>query len=174
MIFERKNIKYDPYAVGVVNYSKSIKPGFDFEEDFIENNIRCIPMIVRFKLDAIGIKLKLSEWSRFTVDERRKLTERSCVTEDEMKTYRECIRELVRLRAGTEATKLTVEDNPAWFNMSVINRELQEQAKEYNWEISVDQWRSLTNLQRFALLKLSKPGHENKNFPKAMKEFCLT
>jgi hypothetical protein len=66
-----------------------------------------------------------------------------------------------------------VEDNPAWFNMSDIHYELQEQAKEYNWEISIDKWRSLTNLQRFALLKLSKPGHENKNFPKAMKEFCL-
>ena len=38
---------------------------FDFEEDFVEKNIRCIPMIVRFKMDEAGIKLKLSEWSRF-------------------------------------------------------------------------------------------------------------
>ena len=36
---------------------------FNFEEDFVEKNIRCIPMIVRFKMDKAGIKLKLAEWS---------------------------------------------------------------------------------------------------------------
>ena len=173
MISDRKIIKYDPYGAGAVLYSKSLKPGFDFEEDFMENNIRCIPMIVRFKLDAIGIKLKLSEWSKFTVEERKNLTEKSCVTKEEIEAYHLEVSMLVKLRAGTEPTLLSVEDNPAWFNMSDIHYELQEQAKEYNWEISIDKWRSLTNLQRFALLKLSKPGHENKNFPKAMKEFCL-
>jgi hypothetical protein len=39
--------------------------------------------------------------------------------------------------------------------------------------ISLTQWRGLTVLQRFALLKLTRPGHENKNFSKAMKEFGL-
>ena len=38
---------------------------FLFEEDFIEKNVRCIPMIVRYKLDTVGIKLQLSQWSRF-------------------------------------------------------------------------------------------------------------
>ncbi|WP_353849846.1 nitrate reductase associated protein, partial [Hydrotalea sp.] len=28
---------------------------FQFEEDFVEENVRCIPMIVRFKMDAVGI-----------------------------------------------------------------------------------------------------------------------
>ena len=45
---------------------------FNFEEDFVENNVRCIPMIVRFKLDACGIKLKLSEWSKMVIEERKK------------------------------------------------------------------------------------------------------
>jgi len=30
---------------------------FKFEEDFIEEDVRCIPMIVRFKMDLAGIKL---------------------------------------------------------------------------------------------------------------------
>ena len=42
---------------------------FYFEEDFVVDNVRCIPMIIRFKMDAAGIKLRLSEWSRFSVDE---------------------------------------------------------------------------------------------------------
>ncbi len=32
---------------------------FHFEEEFMENNMRCIPMIIRFKMDMAGIKLKL-------------------------------------------------------------------------------------------------------------------
>ena len=174
MISERNIIMYDPFAGGSSLHFNNIKVGFEFEKDFMENNIRCIPMIVRFKLDAVGIKLKLAEWSRFTVEERTRLTEKSCITPEEIKSYREEVRNLVRLRTGSEPTALSVENNPAWFDVSDINLEIQEQAREYNWEISVEQWRSLTNLQRFALLKLSKPGHENKNFPKAMKEFSLT
>jgi hypothetical protein len=42
-----------------------------------------------------------------------------------------------------------------------------------NCHISTDQWKSLSALQRFALLKLYRPGHENKNFKKALKEFGL-
>ncbi|RYZ55838.1 MAG: hypothetical protein EOP49_01985 [Sphingobacteriales bacterium] len=51
---------------------------FKFEEDFMEDGIRCIPMIVRFKLDLAGIKLKLAEWCRFSVDERATLTGLPC------------------------------------------------------------------------------------------------
>jgi len=51
---------------------------------------------------------------------------------------------------------------------------LQQQAQLIGSEISIGQWRNLYLLQRFALLKLCRPGHENRNFPIAMKEFGLT
>jgi len=53
-----------------------MKPGnnqaiyFQFEKDFVEDGIRCIPMMVRFKLDACGIKLRLKEWSKFSPDKK--------------------------------------------------------------------------------------------------------
>ncbi|MEO6674638.1 MAG: nitrate reductase associated protein, partial [Ginsengibacter sp.] len=47
------------------------KGSFKFEEDFVEEGVRCIPMVVRFKLDACGIKLKLSEWSTLIFEERK-------------------------------------------------------------------------------------------------------
>lgn len=34
---------------------------FAFESDFVDS-LRCIPMVVRYKLDTCGIKLKLPEW----------------------------------------------------------------------------------------------------------------
>lgn len=146
---------------------------FKFEDDFIEDNIRCIPMIVRFKLDAAGIKLKLAEWCRFTASQRGELSLLPCSTEGEIMAYRNYLHQLVIKATGNEPTNLQKEESPAWADMEKIDRSLLEKAKEYDWHISIEQWRSLNNLQRFALLKLYRPGHENKNFPRAMREFGI-
>lgn len=146
---------------------------FQFEEDFVEDNVRCIPMIVRFKLDACGIKLKLAEWCKMNADERENLAIHPCDTADEILEYRTYLKELISTITGNEATGLPVLDNPAWAVMDEIPFPIQEKLSEFNWSISLQQWQSLKDLQRFALLKLSYPGHENKNFPKAMKEFDL-
>jgi hypothetical protein len=37
---------------------------FEFELDFVRT-LRCVPMIVRFKLDTCGVKLSLTHWNRF-------------------------------------------------------------------------------------------------------------
>jgi hypothetical protein len=34
-------------------------------------------------------------------------------------------------------------------------------------------WQQLNELQRFALVKLSHPGHEHRNLPAALREFGL-
>ncbi|MEO6720564.1 MAG: nitrate reductase associated protein [Ferruginibacter sp.] len=146
---------------------------FKFEEDFVEDNVRCIPMIVRFKLDAVGIKLKLAEWSRLHTNERSMLAQEPCSTPVEKIMYLNNLRSLVRLRTGNEATGLAIDKEPSWANLKRIEPALQDKAKEHNWHITLEQWKSLNNLQRFALLKLFRPGHENKNFPKAMVEFGL-
>ena len=45
---------------------------FDFEAAFV-NSLRCVPMIVRYKLDACGIKLSLRAWSQFSLSTRARL-----------------------------------------------------------------------------------------------------
>jgi hypothetical protein len=40
-------------------------------------------------------------------------------------------------------------------------------------DLHTQQWSQLTPLQRFALMKLSRKGHENKNFYPALQEFGL-
>lgn len=147
---------------------------FKFEEDFVEPNIRCIPMIVRFKLDACGIKLKLSEWSRMTADEREHLAESFCETPQEIAQYRENLIRLILDRIKSPATEFPVPQNPAWSQMDAIPCTIKEKLIEHSWSVSLQQWQKLTDLQRFALLKLSYPGHENKNFPKAIREFGLS
>ena len=146
---------------------------FRFEEDFIEPNIRCIPMVVRFKLDACGIKLKLAEWSRMTPDERAHLATASCETEAEAAQYKEWLHRLIVARTGSVATDIPVLPSPVWSRTGEIPYTIQEKLADTGQELSLQQWEGLTNLQRFALVKLSYPGHENKNFPRAMKEFGL-
>jgi hypothetical protein len=147
---------------------------FKFEEDFVEGNIRCIPMIVRFKLDACGIKLKLAEWSRMTTLERANLAASPCETQQQIEQYRKELIHLILHRTGNPATALPMQQNTAWAQTNEIPHSIKEKLHEHAWSISIPQWQGLTDLQRFALLKLSYPGHENKNFPKAMAEFGLS
>ena len=50
---------------------------------------------------------------------------------------------------------------------------VQEKAQGFDVTISSEQWSALNPLQRFALIKLSRPSHENRNFLPALKEFNL-
>lgn len=147
---------------------------FKFEEDFIEAGIRCIPMIVRFKLDACGIKLKLSEWSKMTPAERAHLAEAPCEEAFEVLQYRQELYDLVIHRTGEAPTLIPVEQNPAWSRMDEIPYTVNQQLKETSHTCTLQQWQSLSPLQRFALMKLSYSGHENKNFPRALAEFGLS
>lgn len=146
---------------------------FKFEEDFVEENVRCIPMIVRFKLDACGVKLKLAEWSKFTPSERTLLATALCDTEDEVVRYRDQLRLLVWQRTGSEATPLSIDEDPLWSILSRIPDMLLAKLQELGARISLYQWQNLSDLQRFALIKLSAANHEQKNFPTALKEFNL-
>jgi hypothetical protein len=147
---------------------------FDFEEDFVENNIRCIPMIVRFKMDKAGIKLRLDEWSKFSVNDRIQLAKRKCDDAGQVADYYHYTTELIYASIGRQATLLAVDMHPAWQDINRLPVALAEKLNELRTTLSLGQWRLLTSLQRFALIKLCRPGHENRNFPIALKEFGLT
>jgi hypothetical protein len=146
---------------------------FRFEEDFMENNMRCIPMIIRFKMDIVGIKLKLTAWKKFSTDERIELALMNCGLNEGTEQYTMYLKELIGKYTNGGPTVLEVDRSPEWNRPDSIPEVLAEKLREFNWRLSIPQWKSLTDLQRFALLKLCRPGHENKNFPKAMREFNL-
>lgn len=145
---------------------------FEFEADFVDS-LRCIPMQVRYNLDTCGIKVKLSDWNQMTTAERQALVELPCTTETEIQSYREHIQQLILQHTGLAATKLPIEPHPAWLDSATVPASIQEKAEEIGVTLTQQHWAALTPLQRFALIKLSRPGHENKNFPKAMAEFHL-
>jgi hypothetical protein len=145
---------------------------FDFENDFVDT-LRCIPMIVRYKLDTADKKLQLAEWSRLTAEQKQILAEIPCASPAEIEAYRNYLDEQV-----WERSKKVVKDlggvDVSWEDLSQVPTEVLEKARE--WQCvppTLAQWISLDLLQRFALVKLSRSGHEGENFPKAMVEFGL-
>ncbi|NJP11972.1 MAG: nitrate reductase maturation protein NarM [Leptolyngbyaceae cyanobacterium RU_5_1] len=145
---------------------------FEFESDFVES-LRCIPMQMRLKLDTCGIKLKLPEWNQLSQEERLRLVEVRCETETEIQSYRSTLHCLVLAQTGTPPSELPIDPEPLWLNTSTIPDSVLEKAAEFGVAIALPQWAALTPLQRFALIKLSRSSHENRNFLPALKEFKL-
>ncbi|MER3435938.1 MAG: nitrate reductase associated protein [Leptolyngbya sp. ERB_1_1] len=149
-----------------------MSPFFQFESDFVDS-LRCIPMIVRFKLDSCGVKLKLHQWNKFSESDRQQTVDVPCDTEDEIREYRKLLHQLVEQRTGETATDLAIDEKPAWNDGENIPESVMSQAEKVGVTISPTQWKTLTPLQRFVLIKLSRSSHENANFLPAVKEFQL-
>lgn len=146
---------------------------FQFEAEFA-NSLQCIPMQVRYKLDMCGIKLKLPQWNRFLAEERHKLLKMPCQTPEEIQSYRLFLQQLIEAKTGGTATELPVEANTDWQNDSMIPDSINEKAKEVGICLTSAQWSGLSPIQRFALIKLSRSSHENRNFLPALREFKIS
>ena len=149
-----------------------LSPYFEFEQDFV-GSLRCIPMIVRHRLDTCGVKLKLEHWNRFAADERLALVEQACDTPEAVCIYREHLQALITERSGAPAKLLEVSVAPPWQNLEAIPEQVERQFCDRGVPLSLQQWAALNELQRFALIKLSRASHENNNFMPAVREFGL-
>ncbi|MEM8809822.1 MAG: nitrate reductase associated protein [Cyanobacteria bacterium P01_G01_bin.38] len=145
---------------------------FKFEQDFVEG-LRCVPMGVRFKLDTCGVKLKLSHWHQFSYEERQTLLEMPYESAQAAIAYREHLQTLVIHYVGTPASTLPIDPVPAWQDSTQVPEQVTAQVTQHQLRLTPAQWGTLTTLKRFALIKLSQPGHENRNFLPAMTEFGL-
>ncbi|HEY9770728.1 MAG TPA: nitrate reductase associated protein [Coleofasciculaceae cyanobacterium] len=143
---------------------------FQFEADFV-GSLQCIPMQVRMKLDNCGVKLKLAHWNQLSQIERHALVDMPCTDQAECQIYRQFLQNLITVKTGQPAQKLAINPNPPWLDDTNIPSSVVEKAQECQVNLSLEQWSNLTPVQRFAVIKLSRPSHENKNFIPALQEF---
>lgn len=150
---------------------------FAFEQDGCYP-LRRIPMIMRFNLDECGIKLPLSAWVLLSRDEREMLISLPCVTNDDKASYRQRIIDLLQAHADNpdaDIAFVAVDEHPVWRNRSIVPDQVSAQLRELGLPIpSIEQWRALRDLERFALVKLTRSGHKNANLIQALAEFGLT
>ena len=111
--------------------------------------------------------------AQFSQAEREMLVNLPCETPGEVKDYCDRTQQLVKHYNGSPAKTLEIDPNPSWLDATTIPPQTQAKAAEFDAQIDLSQWEALTPLQRFVLIKLSRPSHENKNFLPALKEFNL-
>lgn len=145
---------------------------FQFEQDFAES-LRCVPMQVRLKLDTCGIKLPLALWNQFSLAERQHLMVQDCGDVAAIATYRDHLHHLIQHYQADPVKTLAIDPAPPWLDSHSIPASVQDQADAVGNPLTLAQWQALTPLQRFALIKLSRPSHENHNFRPALVEFGL-
>jgi hypothetical protein len=144
---------------------------FQFEQDFVES-LRCIPMQVRYKLDTCGIKLKLHQWNQFTQVDRAALVTEPCDS-DSVLRYQALVRQMIHDRTGETASELAIDPIPPWLDPATIPTSVQSKALTVGVTLYTQEWATLEPIKRFALIKLSRSGHENNNFLPALQEFHL-
>ncbi|MCP9917664.1 nitrate reductase associated protein [Cyanobium sp. ATX 6F1] len=144
---------------------------FRFESDFV-SDLRCLPMAVRRKLDLAGVKLKLSHWHALEGQERALVL-----------AWSDDPAAMAELRGWLMEHTASMPDGPAqplepamatfWQQTAVVPEVLQLACDQIENAITLRDWEALDELQRFALVKLSHPGHEHRNLPRALQEFGL-
>lgn len=145
---------------------------FGFEADFVDS-MRCIPMAARLRLDRTGVKLKLNEWSKLPSDLRLALAQGPCASPQERAYWKEHLVGLVEKACGARPSLMPEPVDEVWEDAGKVPDQVRDQARSLGMTVAPEAWASLRPLKRFVLVKLSRPGHENRNFAPAMIEFGL-
>ena len=104
-----------------LRYQDIIAPGgnlesghgvFAFEADFARD-FRCIPMVVRLKLDRVGIKLSLKQWTRIGHPNRRSLATLHCNTVLETAAYRRALVSMIESNSCGPVVTLPLDPAPS-------------------------------------------------------------
>ncbi len=146
---------------------------FQFEQDKYYA-LRRIPMAMRIKLDLCGFKLSIRDWSKLSRNDREALAAMPYESEAQLAAFRECIDALIAgIEGDSEATAPCT--RPAAWEITgeiphAISRQLEDRGVP---PLSVRLWAALSELQRYALIKLTREGGKNEKLPAALQEFGL-
>lgn len=144
---------------------------FAFEADFM-GSWRCIPLCVRRKLDLAGIKLKLRHWLALDQVERQRLVDWPDGPQDLRDFAVHLKRRTAEMAAGPVGA-LPIPRNAPWQRQQP-SADLTTTLQAMGHTMNQEQWQQLSELERFALCKLARPGHDHHNLVPALAEFKMT
>ncbi len=143
---------------------------FAFEADFM-GSWRCIPLCVRRKLDLAGIKLKLRHWLALDEGERQQLVDWPDGPQD-LRDFAFHLKRRTATMGDDPVGELPIPHAPPWREgeppAGVIAALL-----PMGQTLNQGQWQRLSELERFALCKLARPGHDHRNLTPALAEFKI-
>lgn len=146
---------------------------FQFEQDKYYP-LRRIPLAIRVKLDRCGIKLILRDWVKFSRPEREELLGLPCKRPEEVAAFAARLKELIAAAGGDPGLSVTIAAHPPWEDTTALPISVSDYlAKAALPLLTLAQWAALSDVQRFALCKLTRAGHDNNNLLPALREFDL-
>jgi hypothetical protein len=144
---------------------------FEFESDS-ERTLDYIPMCVRMKLDLCGLKLSLAQWTGLPLAVRQIVLEARCQVDPEILRVRRYL-ELVVDAFGLGMLASAPCDPQAWRGSGRAPASVVAAMDALGCpRLGAAAWAALNDLQRFALIKLARPGH-TRHLPAALEEFGL-
>ena len=117
----------------------------------------------------MGLKLKLSHWLELSQTQRQELVDWSDAPE-ELEQCRETLRSLTRRMADGMAKDLSPAVDAPWQQADSMPVEVADAAEARRVQLTAAQWTDLSELDRFCLCKLVRPGHDHHNLAAAFSE----
>jgi hypothetical protein len=117
----------------------------------------------------MGLKLKLSHWLELSQGQRQQLVDWPDQAEA-LEQLREQLQAWTQPMADGEARPLPVAVAEPWQRPEPMPDEVQRAAQQRHVALSTQQWAELGELERFALCKLARPGHDHHNLEAAFAE----
>jgi hypothetical protein len=144
---------------------------FDFESDS-ERTLDYIPMCVRMKLDLCGVKMSLAQWIGLPLAVRQIILEARCQVDPEIRRVRHYL-EFIVDAFGLGPLAPVRCDPQAWRGCGRAPSSVVAAMAALGYpSIGAAAWDALNDLQRFALIKLARPGH-TRHLADALEEFGL-
>ena len=128
---------------------------FEFERDLLPD-LKRIPMVVRYKLDLVGLKVSLTAWNRLSLGVRKQLiTEWPVRTHAERAALKEWLINWLRTTSTRPLREFVLQD-PPWEDRHHLPEAIAAAAAPCTPPLTLAEWSDLELLQRFALVKLAR------------------
>ncbi|MFC4931876.1 nitrate reductase associated protein [Massilia sp. GCM10023247] len=133
-----------------------------------------IPMVIRRKLDVCGVKLTMRGWASLGQEEKWLLVRKACESPEEQSAYRQLLLQFAGVQITAMDPAPDAADEIALSTSTEVPAQVVLQCGLHGLPAPCPgRWPRLDALQRYALVKLSRPGHHNEHFLPAIEEFDL-
>jgi hypothetical protein len=142
---------------------------FGYEEEY-KDDLRFIPMRMRYRLDLAGLKIGLEAWQRLPLQDRLSLSAAPVATATEADGFRKRVNAALKACTALEAAETAPVDPAAWGNAVYAPESVRTACVAAGLRFDESAWKRMTDFQRYALLKLSASSRQPEAFARTWRE----
>jgi hypothetical protein len=143
---------------------------FEFESEYA-HDLHFVPIAMRYRLDKAGLKISLADWLKISVADRFELATYPSDPDASFQAFAELLKAKLQNAFGNEPTALPLVNPEEWSSTLPLPPSIRESCGPDGGYKMEALWGTLTELQRYALFKLSRSRREPEAFPRAWAEF---